>query len=181
MCPKLLEVARPLVAIRGEVLFVDGDDVRGPGTQRADDARVGQSEADEADVAEVRRQRIDRSHPRPEHIIAVYEKYFTSNGYEWSSDLEELGAYHAAFEAQMAAWHRLFPGRIYEIDLMKLRADRKGEINRLLDYCGLGWSEACMAEACSEPQIGDWPIERIIANRDAHHRAWRAARPDLWP
>ena len=125
--------------------------------------------------------RIVRSlRPTPEHIIAIYEKYFTSAGYEWSNDLDELAAFHAAFREQMAGWHSLYPGRIYEIDLMKLRGDRKGEINRLLDFCGLGWSEACMAEARSEPQIGDWPVERVIANRVAHYQAWRAARPELW-
>ncbi len=125
--------------------------------------------------------RIIRSlRPAPEHIIAIYEKYFTSTGYEWSNDLGELSTFHAAFVAQMEGWHRLFPGRIYEIDLLKLRGDRKGEINRLLDFCGLGWSEACMGEARSEPQIGDWPVERIIANREAHSAAWRAAHPELW-
>jgi len=125
--------------------------------------------------------RIIRSlRPTPEHVIAVFEKYFTSSGYEWSNDLEELSAYHAAFSEQMAGWHRLFPGRIYEIDLLNLRHDRKGEINRLLDFCGLGWSEACMAEARSEPQLGDWSVERIFANRDAHHAAWRATHPQLW-
>ena len=125
--------------------------------------------------------RIIRSlRPAPEHVIAIYEKYFTSAGYEWSNDLIELSAYHVAYVEQMAGWHRLFPGRIYEIDLLKLRNDRKGEINRLLDFCGLGWSEACMGEARSEPQIGDWPVDRIVANRDAHYAAWRAAHPELW-
>ena len=118
--------------------------------------------------------------PTPEHVIAIYEKYFTSAGYEWSNDLGELSGYHAAFSEQMAGWHRLFPGRIYEIDLMNLRNDRKGEINRLLDFCGLGWSEACMGEARSEPQLGDWSMERILANRDAHYAAWRAVHPELW-
>ncbi len=116
----------------------------------------------------------------PEHIVAVFEKYLTSNGYEWSSDIDALKAYHAAFEAQMAAWHRLLPGGIYEIDLLKLREDRHGEVGRLLSFCGLEWSEACLGEARSEPQIGDWPVERILRNRDAHHAAWRLIRPDLW-
>lgn len=125
--------------------------------------------------------RIIRSlRPAAEHIIAIYEKYFTANGYEWSNDLGDLVAYHGAYEAQIAEWHRLFPGRIYEIDLRRLRENRKGEINLLLDYCGLGWSEACMGEARSEPQLGDWPVERIVANRDAHHAAWRARSPQLW-
>lgn len=118
--------------------------------------------------------------PAPEHLIAIYEKHLTSTGYEWSNDLGELVAYHAAFREQMAAWHRLFPGRIYEMDLLRLREDRKGEINRLLDFCGLGWSEACMGEARSEPQLDDWLADRITRNRAAHHAAWRAAHPELW-
>ena len=35
-------------------------------------------------------------------------------------------------------------------------------------------------KARSEPQLDDWPVERIIRNREAHHAAWRAARPGLW-
>jgi tetratricopeptide (TPR) repeat protein len=116
----------------------------------------------------------------PEHIVAIYEKYFTSSGYDWSSDLEDLVAYHRAVEAQLASWHRLFPGQIYEVDLRQLQQDRKGEIKRLLDHCGLGWSEACMSEVRSEPQLGEWPSERILRNSDAHHIAWRRVRPDLW-
>jgi len=117
---------------------------------------------------------------RPEHIVAIYEKYFTSNGYEWSNDLGELAAYHAAVEAQMSAWNRLFPGRIHEVDLLSLRGDRRGEISRLLDFCGLPWAEACMADAHSEPQLDDWPVDRGIANAEAHFRAWQQARPELW-
>lgn len=116
----------------------------------------------------------------PEHIVAIYEKYLTSHGYEWSSDIDALKAYHAAFEVQMASWHRLLPGGIFEIDLLKLREDRRGEVRRLLEFCGLEWSEACLGEARSEPQIGDWPVERILRNRDAHHAEWRRIRPDLW-
>lgn len=97
---------------------------------------------------------------------------------EWSNDLDELSAFHTAVEAQIAAWNCLFPVRIYKIDLLKPRADRKDEINRLLDFCGLGWSEA-PAEARSKPQIGDWPIERLVHNREAHATVWRAARPLL--
>lgn len=118
--------------------------------------------------------------PVAEHLIAIYEKLFVASGYEWSSDLGELATHHAAFKAQMASWHDLFPGRIYEVELQKLQDDRQGEIGRLLEFCGLHWSDACMGEARSEPQIGDWPVERILLNRQAHYAAWRAARPELW-
>jgi tetratricopeptide (TPR) repeat protein len=118
--------------------------------------------------------------PAAEHIIAIYEKCFTAIGYEWSNDLDDITAYHGAYETLIAEWHRLFPGRIYEIDLRNVRENRKGEINRLLDYCGLAWSDACSGEAQSEPQIGNWSMDRIAANRAAHHAAWRSQYPQLW-
>jgi tetratricopeptide (TPR) repeat protein len=115
-----------------------------------------------------------------DHIIAMYEKYFTSNGYEWSNDIDDLTAYRAAFESQLTSWHRLFPGLIHEIDLRQLRQDRRGGVEALLDHCGLAWAEGCLEAGQSEPQLGDWSGERVEHNREAHHEAWRARRPDLW-
>lgn len=117
---------------------------------------------------------------KAEHLVDIFEKLFVSVGYEWSSDLGELETHYAAVEVQMASWRRFFSGRIYEIDLLKLRDDRQGEVRRLLEFCTLDWSDACMGEARSEPQIGDWPVSRILQNRQDHYAAWRAARPELW-
>jgi tetratricopeptide (TPR) repeat protein len=115
-----------------------------------------------------------------EHIVAMYEKYFTAIGYEWSNDIDDIVAYRNAFEAQLTAWQRLFPGLVHEIDLVQLRQDRRAGVERLLDHCGLGWSDACLDDTRSEPQLGDWPPDRAERNHLAHLAAWRTTRPDLW-
>lgn len=118
--------------------------------------------------------------PTPDHCVAVFEKHLTGNGYEYASDMDELQAYHAAFRDMMDGWHAKFPGGIYDIDLGNLANDRQGEIRKLLEFCGLPWNDACMAEARSEPQYRDWSRTRIAANRTEHMAVWRQVRPELW-
>ncbi|HEV2518746.1 MAG TPA: tetratricopeptide repeat protein [Devosia sp.] len=118
--------------------------------------------------------------PTPDHCVAIFEKHLTGNGYEYASDMDELQGYHAAFRDLMDGWHAKFPGGIYDIDLGNLAQDRRGEIRRLLEFCGLPWNDACMAEARSEPQYHDWSRDRIAANRAEHMAAWRQVRPQLW-
>jgi Flp pilus assembly protein TadD len=118
--------------------------------------------------------------PTPDHCVAVFEKHLTGHGYEYSSDMDELQAYHGAFRDMMDGWHARFPGGIYDIDLGNLAQDRQGEIRKLLEFCGLPWNDDCMAEARSEPQYRDWSRARIAANRAEHMAAWRETRPELW-
>lgn len=118
--------------------------------------------------------------PPADHSVAIFEKHLTGNGYEYSSDMDELQSYHAAFRDMMDRWHARFPGGIYDIDLGNLSHDRQGEIRKLLEFCGLPWNDACMAEARSEPQYRDWSRDRIAANRAEHMAAWREVRPQLW-
>lgn len=115
-----------------------------------------------------------------DHCVAIFEKYLTSHGYEYASDMDELQSYHVAFSAMMDGWHARFPGGLYDMNLGNLAADRQGEIRKLLEFCGLAWNDACMAEARSEPQHGDWSRDRIVRNRAEHLAAWREVRPQLW-
>lgn len=118
--------------------------------------------------------------PQAEHCVAIFEKHLTGIGYEYSSDMDELQAYHTAFADMMDGWHARFPGGIYDIDLGNLAVDRQGEIRKLLEFCGLPWNDACMSEARSEPQYRDWSRDRIARNRAEHMEAWREVRPQLW-
>jgi len=115
-----------------------------------------------------------------EHAIAIFEKYLTGGGYEYANDLGELRPFMAAVAAAMRGWHERFPGRIHDVDIGRLSLDRRGETRKLLEFCGLAWDEACLAEAQSEPHSLDWPHERVIANRARHLAAWRQARPQLF-
>ena len=44
----------------------------------------------------------------------------------------------------MEHWDRLFPGALLEVRYEDLVADQEGQTRRLLDFCGLGWEEACL-------------------------------------
>jgi tetratricopeptide (TPR) repeat protein len=114
-----------------------------------------------------------------EHCVAIFEKYLTSNGYEYSNDIDELQSYHAAYRDQIRGWQERFPDSIYDLDFSRFTANRRAELRRLLEFCGLSWNDACMAEARSEPQYNDWPRSRIARNREAHMAAWREVRPGL--
>ncbi len=115
-----------------------------------------------------------------DHCIAIFEKYLTGAGYEYANDLDELQPYHAAFRATMAAWNARLPDTLHAIDIASLSADREAVARNLLLHCGLGWTDAVMAEARSEPQLNDWPRERILRNRADHLAAWRVVRPSLF-
>jgi hypothetical protein len=44
----------------------------------------------------------------------------------------------------MALWEEALPGRILQLDYERLVADQEHQTRRLLDHCGLPWSEACL-------------------------------------
>ncbi len=115
-----------------------------------------------------------------DHCIAIFEKYLTGAGYEYANDLDELQPYHAAFRQAMAAWQARLPDALHPIDIANLAADGEAVTRRLLRHCGLDWTDAVMAESRSEPQLHDWPRDRIRSNRADHLAAWRAVRPSLF-
>ncbi|MBK8083114.1 MAG: tetratricopeptide repeat protein [Devosia sp.] len=115
-----------------------------------------------------------------DHCVAIFEKYLTGGGYEYANDLDELQPFHSAFRDMMAGWRARFPGAVHDIALGDVAENRQGEIRRLLEFCGLVWNDAVMAEARSEPQYRDWPRERIVRNRMDHLAAWREIRPSLF-
>jgi tetratricopeptide (TPR) repeat protein len=73
-------------------------------------------------------------------------KYLFRNGYPFSYDLEELGAYYAEYYRLMEHWRSVLPpGRIYDIRYEDLVADLGGEARRLIAHLGLPWDPRCEA------------------------------------
>ncbi len=74
---------------------------------------------------------------------AMY-KYLFRNGYPFSYDLEELGAYYAAYYRLMDHWRAVLPpGRIYDIRYEAVVADLGGEARELITHLGLPWDPQC--------------------------------------
>jgi tetratricopeptide (TPR) repeat protein len=118
--------------------------------------------------------------PRADHRVAIFEKFLTGAGFEYSNDLGELRGYHAAYSRMMGEWHTLFPSFIRDCDVGALMSDRKALTESLLQFCGTGWDDACLAPMQSEPQQDDWSSDERAANHLAHIAAWQQLHPELW-
>lgn len=68
----------------------------------------------------------------------------TSPYYDYSFDLLDTGKYYVLFDRLMAHWHRVFPGRILEVDYEALVDAQESSTQRLLQHCGLPWHDACL-------------------------------------
>jgi hypothetical protein len=73
---------------------------------------------------------------------AMYKTLF-KDGYPFSYDLADIGRYYVAYRRLMDHWRRTLPGAIHELSYEELVSDQMGETRKLLEFCGLGWEDAC--------------------------------------
>jgi tetratricopeptide (TPR) repeat protein len=74
---------------------------------------------------------------------AMYKTLFKS-GYPFSYDLDEIAQYYLAYHKLMQHWRPLLGQSLYDISYESVVADQNGETRKLLEYCGLGWEDACL-------------------------------------
>lgn len=117
---------------------------------------------------------IHTTRSRPEHLIALFEKYITGAGYAYTTSVADLLSYHAAYQSLMVAWHQLQPGAIHDVDI----ADAATK-SRILGHLGLP-DKLASAPIETEPRSGDWSGDRIARNRRRHLAAWQTAHPELF-
>lgn len=79
-------------------------------------------------------------------ILANFRNLFAigSRYYDYSYDLLDIAAYYQRFDGMMALWRTALPGRVLELGYEALVANQEQETRRLLDHCGLDWSDACL-------------------------------------
>lgn len=75
--------------------------------------------------------------------LSLWRNLFSSH-LAYAYDLGEAGHYHRLYQALMAHWHRVLPGRIYDISYEALVDDQEGETRRLLDWCDLDFRPECL-------------------------------------
>jgi hypothetical protein len=98
------------------------------------------------------------------------------SGYDYSFDLGELGRYYRAYARLMAHWRSVIPSTVLiDVDYEDVVADPAAQLARILDHCGLPWSDACL-----DFQANARPVQTASATqvRQAIHRhsVGRAAR-----
>lgn len=73
--------------------------------------------------------------------FSCYSKLFL-NGLNYTYDLGELGRYYRMYESLMTHWREVLPeDAMVEVQYETLVRDFENEVRRIVDYCGLPWSE----------------------------------------
>jgi len=110
--------------------------------------------------------------------------YFTefSSQVRFTDDLDTLGRYYLDYRRLMDHWHRVLPGRILDVRYESVVTEPGREIRRLLDFCGLGWHDACLdfhetARAIQTPSR--WQVRQPVHARSVGR--WRHYERRLRP
>ncbi len=74
--------------------------------------------------------------------LSCYKKLFR-RGVSFSYDLDDIAGYYKMYSRLMDHWARLLPGFVLDVDYEAVVSDLEGQTRRMLDFCGLGWQDAC--------------------------------------
>jgi tetratricopeptide (TPR) repeat protein len=71
-------------------------------------------------------------------------KQLFAEGQEFSYDLEDLGIYYRDYVELMDHWDAALPGMVLRVQYEDVVNDTAGQVERILDYCGLPHEDACV-------------------------------------
>jgi tetratricopeptide (TPR) repeat protein len=83
-----------------------------------------------------------RRHPMA-CCFSGYKQLF-AEGQEFTYDLADVGLYYRDYVDLMDHWDRVLPGKVLRVQYEDVVSDTAGQVERILDYCGLPHEEACI-------------------------------------
>jgi len=96
----------------------------------------------------------------------------------WALDLRDIAHYLRQYRRLMAHWRRLYGEDLLDFNYDILVADPRPAVQRLLAFCGLDWSEACLDVAGRSGSVKTasvWQVREALYRR-ASGRARHYAR-----
>ena len=98
-------------------------------------------------------------------------------------DLEDTVACYREYEAVMAHWREILPpDRFIEVEYRELVLDREATTRKLIEFCGLEWSDSCLAHEANERAVttpSQWQVRQPIYATSMDR--WRNYGPWLGP
>jgi len=82
-------------------------------------------------------------HPGDIFISAVQTEMNEAHSYSY--DPQDFAAYHHHHRRLMRHWKSVLPGRIFDLGYEALVTEPRQVVERLLDFLGLAWQEACLS------------------------------------
>jgi tetratricopeptide (TPR) repeat protein len=104
-------------------------------------------------------------------------------GHAYTYDLGELGRYIGAYQRLMEHWRQVLPdGAMLEVQYEELVGDLESEARRIVEFCGLGWDDACLSFYKTERPVR---TASVIQVRQPIYPSsvsrWRAYEKELQP
>jgi tetratricopeptide (TPR) repeat protein len=109
-------------------------------------------------------------------------KQLFASGQEFAYSIEDIARYYRTYLELMRHWNGVLPGRVLRIQHEELVDDLEGNVQRLLDYCGLEFEPACIefyktersVRTASSEQVRQ-PLYREGLDQWRHYEPWLGA------
>ncbi len=88
-------------------------------------------------------------------------KQLFASGQEFTYSIEDIARYYRMYEAQMAHWNAVLPGKILKVQHEDVVEDLEGNVRRLLEYCGLEFEPACLEFYKTERSVRTASSEQV--------------------
>jgi tetratricopeptide (TPR) repeat protein len=88
-------------------------------------------------------------------------KQLFATGQEFTYSIEDIARYYRMYEAQMAHWEAVLPGKILKVQHEDVVEDLEGNVRRLLEYCGLEFEPACLEFYRTERSVRTASSEQV--------------------
>jgi tetratricopeptide (TPR) repeat protein len=75
---------------------------------------------------------------------SCYKQLFFATSVPYSYNMEDLVSKYSDYEMISRHWESVLPGRIHTIEYERLIASPRDVVAKLLEKCGLDWSDQCM-------------------------------------
>jgi tetratricopeptide (TPR) repeat protein len=75
---------------------------------------------------------------------SIFKNNLPQKGIGFGNDLGDLAEFYGLYSKLMEFWHKLFPGKIYDLVYENLTNSQEEETKKLLGYCELDWDQNCL-------------------------------------
>ena len=120
-----------------------------------------------------------RRHPVDTSLSIYFTRFAREQDFAY--DRSSIVFFYKAYRRLMAHWHRVIPqDRLITIDYEALVADQENVTRRLLDFCGLAWSDSCLSFHDTDRPVrtaSAWQVRQPLYRTSAAR--WRRYEPWL--
>lgn len=74
--------------------------------------------------------------------LSCFYQNFSAAGLGYAFDLDSIAHFYAHYERLMRHWNNVLPMPVFDQEYETMVSDPEGSARRLVDYCGLEWSDA---------------------------------------